>query len=191
MSPICTVACIRFQRQAVQQFFTAICQHIINIDLHLRLICFHTQINRVKVCCRLSKDFIIIKGIFTADRIGLLTARATNVVIHSIFRIDFAILQRIRTCKGVIMPGKHHVDSSFFCRRGDIGGHRCAAASGICIICRLMDCQDFPCCVARLRILNQPIHRRLHVSDITTVIHNCHIYIAVGCRPAAARSMCR
>ena len=87
------------------------------------------------------------------------------------------------------MSGKYHIDPGFFCRCGDISSHRCAATSGICIICRLMDRQDLPCCVTRLCILYQPIHRCLHVTDIATVIHNCHIYIAVGCGPAAARSM--
>ena len=89
------------------------------------------------------------------------------------------------------MPGKYHIDPGFFRRGRNVGSHRCTAASSVCIICGLMYRQNLPCRVTRLCILNQPVHRSLHVTDIATVIHNCHIYIAIGCRPAAAGSMCR
>ena len=180
-----------FQGHVVQKLLAAIGLHVVDVDLHLGAVGLHAQIDRVEVRGGLCKDLLVIKDVLAVDRIGLLTAGAADVVIHTVLRVDLAALQGIGTGEGVVMSGKHHINAGFLRSRRDILRHGAVAALGVGVIGRLVDGQDLPGSVAGLRILYQPLRRRLHVAADAAVVDDRHIDIAVGGGPAAAHAVFR
>ena len=87
------------------------------------------------------------------------------------------------------MAGEHHVDAGRLRRRRDIRRHGGVTTLGIGVICGLVDREDLPGSVAGLRILYQPLRRRLHVAGIAAVVDDGHIDVAIGGGPAAAHAV--
>ena len=181
----------RFQGHIVQKLRGAIGLHIVDVDLHLGAVGLHAQIDRVEVGGSLRKNLTIIENILTVDHIGLLAAGAADVVIHTVLRVELAVLQGIGTGEGVVMAGEHHVDAGFLRSRRDIRRHGGVAARGVGVVGGLVDRQDLPGGVAGLRILHQPLRRRLHVAADAAVVDDRHIDVTVGGGPAAARAVFR
>ena len=179
-----------FQGHVVQKLLAAIGLHVVDVDLHLGAVGLHAQIDRVEVRGGLCKDLLVIKDVLAVDRIGLLTAGAADVVIHTV-RVYLAALQGIGTGEGVVMSGEHHVDAGLLRSRRDILRHGAVAALGVGVIGGLVDGQDLPGSVAGLRILYQPLRRSLHVAADAAVVDDRHIDIAVGGGPAAAHAVFR
>ena len=180
-----------FQSHVVQKLLAAIGLHVVDVDLHLGAVGLHAQIDRVEVRGGLCKDLLVIKDVLAVDRIGLLAAGAADVVIHTVLRVDLTALQGVGAGEGVVMAGKHHINAGFLRSRRDILRHGAVAALGVGVIGGLVDGQDLPGSVAGLRILYQPLRRRLHIAADTAVVDDRHIDIAVGGGPAAAHAVFR
>ena len=179
------------ESQSVQKLLTAVGQNVVDVDGHLGLGRFHAQINRVELGSRLFEDRVVIEDTLAVDSISLLTAGAADVVIHTVFGVDLAALQGVGAGEGVVMAGEHHIDAGRLRRRRDILRHRSVAALGAGIVGRLVDRKDLPGSIAVLRVLHQPLRRRLHIAANAAVVDDGHIDITIGGGPAAAHAVGR